>query len=146
MAVLGYCWATMKQKQSMDIFVNYKDNYYTITTMANNSMWFYLRANQSCHDLFLLKQIWRRLWKIWTSINTRLSEFKELKWMKIFLEPRAERSEKYLHLTNISGKMRSICNYCLLLNYEEVKNSKKFSAVTEAFLPKVTRNSSFYIC
>ena len=38
----------MKQKQSMVIFVNYKDNYDTTTTTANNSMGFDLSALQSC--------------------------------------------------------------------------------------------------
>ena len=49
MAILGNFWTTMKQKQSMVIFVNYKDKYDTTTTTANKSMGFDLSAIQSCY-------------------------------------------------------------------------------------------------
>ena len=52
MAILGNFWTTMKQKQSMVIFVNYKDNYDTTTTTANKSTGFDLSAIQSCTIYF----------------------------------------------------------------------------------------------
>ena len=42
----------MKQKQSMVIFVNYKDNYDTTTTTANKSMGFDLSAIQSFNNIY----------------------------------------------------------------------------------------------
>ena len=55
MAILGLKVAqkgsfmkTMKQKQSMVIFVNQKDNYDTTRTTANKSMGLDLSAIQSC--------------------------------------------------------------------------------------------------
>ena len=57
MAILGNFWTTMKQKQSMVIFVNYKDNYDTTTTTANKSMGFDLSAIQSCLGLMLLNSV-----------------------------------------------------------------------------------------
>ena len=48
----------MKQKQSIVIFVNYKNNYDTTTTTANNSMGFDLSAIQSCLScIFLLYKL-----------------------------------------------------------------------------------------
>ena len=47
MAILGNSWTTMKQKQPMVIFVNYKDNYDTTTTTANKSIGFDLGVIQS---------------------------------------------------------------------------------------------------
>ena len=47
----------MKQKQSMVIFVNYKDNYDKTTTTANNSMGFDLSAIQSCLTLKFPKEL-----------------------------------------------------------------------------------------
>ena len=44
----------MKQKQSMVVLVDYKDNYDTATMTANKSMGFDLSAIQSCYSLFSL--------------------------------------------------------------------------------------------
>ena len=48
MVTLGNFEITMMQKQSMVILVNYKDNYDTVTTIANKSMGFDLSATPSC--------------------------------------------------------------------------------------------------
>ena len=47
----------MKQKQSMVVLVDYKDNYDTATMTANKSMGFDLSAIQSCFFLQLLLYI-----------------------------------------------------------------------------------------
>ena len=44
----------MKQKQSMVVLVDYKDNYDTATMTANESMGFDLSAIQSCYLHILL--------------------------------------------------------------------------------------------
>ena len=64
MAILGNFWTTMKQKQSMVIFVNYKDNYdtTTTTTTANKSMSFDLSATP-----FLLQ--WPSVRWIWSILE-----------------------------------------------------------------------------
>ena len=48
MAIFGNFGTTLKQKQSMIIFVNYKDNYDTTAATANKSMGFDLSVIQSC--------------------------------------------------------------------------------------------------
>ena len=69
MAILGNFWTTMKQKQSMVIFVNYKDNYDTTRTTANNSMGFDPIAIQFCFRINVSPLILNVIWSVKSTIK-----------------------------------------------------------------------------